>query len=163
MQSLVEWLPYLALPATVGSGLMAGLLFVFSNAVMRALTQLPPPAGLDAMQRINVAIVNPLFLTVFLGTTVLSFVIAVITAAVPDQGWLFGASLAYLIGVFGITMARNVPLNNTLAAVPAADAATRWPAYVAAWQRWNHLRTVAAVGATVAFAVGLIDWGARFG
>ncbi len=69
MQSLVEWLPYLALPATVGSGLMAGLLFVFSNAIMRALTQLPPAAGLEAMQRINVAIVNPLFLTVFLGTT----------------------------------------------------------------------------------------------
>lgn len=163
MQSLLEWLPYLALVATVGSGVMAGLLFAFSNVMMRALAQLPPPTGLEAMQRINVAIVNPLFLTIFLGTALVSAVIAAITAVVPDQGWLFGASLAYLFGVFGVTMARNVPLNNALAATPGADAATRWPAYVTVWQRWNHLRTVAAIGATVAFAIGLLDWGARFG
>lgn len=130
---------------------------------MRALAQLPPAAGLDAMQRINVSIVNPLFLVVFLGTTLLSLVIAVITAAVPDQGWLFGASLSYLVGVFGVTMARHVPLNNALAAASERDGAARWPAYVTVWRRWNHVRVVAAIGATAAFAVGLIDWGARFG
>jgi uncharacterized membrane protein len=163
MQSLLEWLPYLALVATVGCGVMAGLLFAFSNVVMRALAQLPPAAGLEAMQRINVAIVNPVFLTCFVGTTLVSAIIAAITAVVPDQGWLFGASLAYLVGVFGVTVARNVPLNNTLAAAPVADAATHWPAYVESWGRWNHVRTVAAVAATAAFAIGLFDWGARFG
>ena len=67
------------------------------------------------------------------------------------------------VGVLGVTVARNVPLNNTLAATPAADAATRWPAYVAAWGRWNYVRTGAALAATAAFAIGLLDWGARFG
>jgi uncharacterized membrane protein len=36
--------------AAVGSGLMAGLLFAFSNFVMKALTRLPPEQGMAAMQ-----------------------------------------------------------------------------------------------------------------
>ena len=45
--------------AAVGSGLMAGLLFAFSNFVMKALTRLPPEQGMAAMQLINVTIINP--------------------------------------------------------------------------------------------------------
>lgn len=163
MQSLVEWLPYLALAATVGSGVTAGLLVAFSHGVMRALAHLPAPAGLEAMQRINVAMVNAVVLTVFAGTTLVSAMIAVITAVVPDQGWLFGASLAYLVGVSGVTVTRHVPLNNALAATSHADAADRWPAFATAWRQWNHVRTVAAMAATLAYAIGLVDWGARFG
>jgi hypothetical protein len=41
--------------AALGCGIMAGLLFAFSSAVMPALKLLPAPEGTRAMQAINVA------------------------------------------------------------------------------------------------------------
>lgn len=60
----------LKLISALGSGLMAGVFFAFSTSVMKALDQLPPNESIAAMQSINVAIINPLFLSVFLGTAV---------------------------------------------------------------------------------------------
>ena len=54
----------------LGCGLIAGLFFAFSIAVMQALARLPAAGGIAAMQSINSAILNPLFLAVFLGTAV---------------------------------------------------------------------------------------------
>ena len=61
-----------------------------------------------------------------------------------------GAAL-YLVGVFGVTAAVNVPLNNRLEALDAAspEAALFWPGYVVRWTRWNHVRTVCALLASV--------------
>jgi uncharacterized membrane protein len=56
--------------SALGCGLMAGLFFAFSVSVMRALAALPSAAGLAAMQSINVAIINPMFLAAFFGTAV---------------------------------------------------------------------------------------------
>ncbi|RYG61928.1 hypothetical protein EON80_23575, partial [bacterium] len=61
----------LTVAAVCGCGLMAGLFFVFSVAVMRALGALPPEKGMAAMQSINVSILNPIFLIVFMGTALL--------------------------------------------------------------------------------------------
>jgi len=59
---------FLPLLTLLGCGLMAGLFFIFSVCIMKALGQLPPEKGIAAMQFINVVIVNPLFMLVFLGT-----------------------------------------------------------------------------------------------
>jgi uncharacterized membrane protein len=56
------------LVAALGCGLMAGLFFAFSVAVMKVLARLPSAEVIAAMQAINVAIINPVFLTVFFGT-----------------------------------------------------------------------------------------------
>ncbi len=64
----------LTLLAALGCGLMAGLFFAFSVCVMKALERLPSAAGITAMQSINVAIINPVFLAVFFGTAVGCFV-----------------------------------------------------------------------------------------
>jgi len=53
--------------AALGSGLMAGAFFAFSTFVMKALARLPAAAGIAAMQWINVAVINPLFLGVSSG------------------------------------------------------------------------------------------------
>jgi len=58
----------LALALCVGAGLIGGVFFGFSSFVMKALAQLPVPQGGAAMQRINVVLLNPLFLGVFVGT-----------------------------------------------------------------------------------------------
>jgi uncharacterized membrane protein len=58
----------LILICAIGCGLIAGVFFAFSVSVMIALRRISAPCGIAAMQAINVAIINPLFLGVFLGT-----------------------------------------------------------------------------------------------
>lgn len=164
MRSPSEWLPILSTIAAVGSGIMAGLFFAFSNSVMRALSDLPPASGMQAMQRINVVIVNPLFLLVFLGTGVACLAVAAIAVpapGAPGHAWFIAASLSYLVGVVGVTMMFNVPLNNGLERAAAQTADVVWPVYVTAWVRWNHVRAVMGVLATGGFAWGLFKVGNR--
>jgi uncharacterized membrane protein len=56
----------------LGAGLVAGVFFAFSSFVMKALAQLPAEQGVAAMQRINVVVLNPAFLGVFVGTAAIA-------------------------------------------------------------------------------------------
>jgi uncharacterized membrane protein len=58
----------LTLVSALGCGLVAGVFFAFSSFVMNALARLPAAQGIAAMQSINVVVINPLFITAFLGT-----------------------------------------------------------------------------------------------
>ncbi|MEL7319718.1 MAG: anthrone oxygenase family protein, partial [Pseudomonadota bacterium] len=51
----------------------------------------------------------------------------------------------YVIGMFGVTLVGNVPLNNRLDAVDPAsqEGAAMWREYLARWTPLNHARTVA--------------------
>ncbi len=53
----------LAAVAAVGAATIGGVFFAFSTFVMRALRDLEPRQGLTAMQAINRAAPNPLFMT----------------------------------------------------------------------------------------------------
>ena len=50
----------------LGSGLVAGIFFAFSNFVMKALGCVPPAQGIAAMQSINAVVLNRWFFAVFL-------------------------------------------------------------------------------------------------
>lgn len=153
-------LTILSILVCVGAGLIAGVFFAFSSFVMKALAGLPAAEGIAAMQRINVVVLNPLFLGVFVGTAVLA-AMCVIAGFFP---WgtarsllLLTAGLAYLLGSFGVTAACNVPRNKRLA-VMAADsvrAGEYWPVYVREWLRWNHVRTAASVASSASAALAL--------
>jgi len=148
--------------AAVGAAIMAGLLFAFSNFVMTSLSRLPAASGMEAMQYINVDIVNPVFLVVFVGTSALSLIIliaAVTTPPVPPRTWLVLAAGLYLLGVIGVTAVFNIPLNNSIANLPAAAADTAWPAYVQVWLRWNHVRSFAAVCSVACYAISAYQLG----
>jgi uncharacterized membrane protein len=140
--------------ATVGCGLMGGLLFAFSNFVMRALSQQPPEGGIRTMQAINAYILNPLFLVMFLGTALATSILtvtAILRLASPGMPLLLAGCCLYLIGTFGVTLVFNVPLNNRLAVQDprTAEAAQFWLTYVSRWMTWNHVRTIASLLATV--------------
>ena len=154
--------PYLAIltaVALLGSALIAGVFFAFSNFVMKALTDLPAAAGAQAMRRINITVLNPGFLLAFLGTAALcALLVAVAALAEPhsSRAWLLVGGLAYLLGTFGVTVLGNVPLNNLLARAPSAEAAADlWPLYVKRWLIWNHVRAVLSMASAGAFAVAL--------
>ena len=151
-------------PITLGAvltcGLVAGLLFAFSNFVMRALGSIRASAGIAAMQAINVEVQNPVFFTVFFGAAVLSIVLACFALARwhhSSSVWLLTGATLYLTGGIVVTVLRNVPLNNALATVAASspEAIALWRDYFAKWNRWNHVRTLATLLATAAFAIAL--------
>lgn len=146
--------------AALGSGLMAGLFFAFSTSVMSALGRISPPAGIAAMQSINVTILNPVFFAVFFGTALLS-VVSIVGALAGRSDMstvaLLAGSVLYLAGCMAVTMVFNVPLNNALAAVAAdsAEATALWSRYLAEWVPWNHVRTVACLASCAAFIQAL--------
>jgi len=144
--------------AITGAGVVTGLLFAFSNFVMRALATLPDDKGMFVMQRVNETILNPVFLVLFLGTPILCVMIvfqSVLQPGSPDSLFLLTGALSYLIGPFGITVLFNVPLNNKLAEAELSVASEVWPVYQKQWQRWNHVRTCIGVVSIILLAIGL--------
>jgi uncharacterized membrane protein len=134
--------------------------FAFSTFVMTALRRLPAAQGIAAMQAINLAVINPAFLGVFLGTAAACAVLGIIAVmrwSQPGAAYLLGGAALYLIGTFLVTMLFNVPLNNVLATIAPgdADAARGWDDYVRRWTMWNHLRALAATVAMVLFVASL--------
>ncbi len=152
-------LPVVTLLGVVGCGLVAGLFFAFSTSVMPGLRRLPPAEGAAAMQQMNRAILNPLFLAVFLGTGLVCLLLAVGApfSGRPGTVWIVIGGLLYLAGNIGLTTVVNVPMNNRLdAADPlSAEGASIWADYLARWTAWNHVRALACVAATAALTVGL--------
>ncbi|WP_405738003.1 DUF1772 domain-containing protein [Streptomyces sp. NBC_00028] len=154
--------PYfvLAVLGVLGTGLVAGVFCAFSTFVMRGLAALPPAQGVAAMKAINVTALRPAFMLVFLGSAVLSTVLAVVTfVLLPDDGTvglLLGSAL-YLVGSFGVTMVANVPRNEALMKLDPGtpEAAAYWPTYVREWTMWNHVRMIASGAATVAYVLAL--------
>ncbi|MBL8046336.1 MAG: DUF1772 domain-containing protein [Anaerolineales bacterium] len=151
----------LTLPLVIiGCGLMAGIFFTFSNFAIPALNQAKPANAVSVMQAINLTIVNPLFLLIFLGTPLASGILIISALAnwqTPQSGWVVAGSLIYLLGCLGVTVAFNIPLNNQLAqvSVQPAEAEAAWRNYAVGWTRWNHIRTISAVLALVLFTLAL--------
>ncbi len=151
---------YVTLFAAVGSGLIGGLLFAFSNFVMKALGRQPTESGVQSMQAINVDIVNPLFLLAFFGTALaalLSAILALRQIAMLGAVFQLVGSVIYLVGVLGATMLGNVPMNNRLARTNARaqDVTDLWQRYQRDWVRWNHVRSAAALISCVLFVLAL--------
>jgi uncharacterized membrane protein len=150
----------LALSVCVGAGVVGGVFFAFSSFVLPALGELPPAQGIAAMQRINVVVLNPVFLGVFIGTAVLSLLLAGVSIArwrVPGSPLLLGSAALYLAGAFGVTVAFNVPRNERLATVDAssAEGASGWAVYLREWALWNRVRMLASVAAAAAAGLAL--------
>lgn len=139
---------------TIIVALIAGLFYAYSVSVVGGLGKLPDTEYLRAMQSINRAILNPLFLGCFMGALFLlplSTWMAYRQAVLQPGFWfLLVALIAYAAGVFGVTMLGNVPMNNVLdklditGSTPEVIRAQR-SAFEARWNTLNHVRTVFAI------------------
>ena len=150
----------LILLSALGSALMAGMFFTFSNFVMTALGRMKPSEGIVAMQFINIVILNPLFYVLFMGTALLSLALplSIIWRDVhPNEIYIVGGSLFYLLGVMVVTIVRNVPMNNALDAVKAEsnEGIQLWEQYLVDWTRWNHVRSITSFLGTLCFILAL--------
>ena len=157
---LDRYLFILTFTTALGCGLIAGVFFAFSTFVMTALARRPPAEGIVAMQSINITVINPWFMTAFVGTAVACLLLVVSSLLrwnQPGAVYLLVGSLLYLVGTFGVTMVCNVPLNDALAIVKpeSTDGANLWASYLTNWTLWNHIRTAAALAAAALLTIAL--------
>jgi uncharacterized membrane protein len=139
----------------IATGLMAGLWYGWTVSVIPGTRRVADANYVDTMQQINRAIINPAFIIPFMGVPLLLGVAAFVQFRSGDarRGWLLvGAAGTYVIGVLGVTVGGNVPLNDALDAfdLPGSnDQAidTRRHSYETPWNRWHYLRTAANAGA----------------
>lgn len=141
-------------------GLMAGLYFAFSAFVMAAFASIERAAGVAAMNAINRVILRSAFMPIFLGSSLAGAALAVIGVlqrGTPGAMEMAVGGAVYVVGMTGVTMAANVPLNNALAATdPTREAdAPVWDGYLIRWTRWNHVRTLASTAALVLFILAI--------
>lgn len=134
-------------------GLIAGLLFGYACSVNIGLKSLANSEYLKAMQSINSAIQNPYFLTVFL---CLLFILPVTSflkyKEMTNTSFYFilMATVIYFVGVFGVTIFCNVPLNEQLAKFDISTAtnneiATMRQTFENSWNSYHSIRTFASI------------------
>lgn len=120
------------------NGVTAGIYIAFLVAFMPALHGQPDDVYARVMNRLNVVIVNPVFLALFLGAPLLALILL---------GWhrnpltITAACLA--VAAVIITFAANLPLNDALANGGAVSA------FEKPWLIFHTLRTLTATGAFV--------------
>jgi len=110
--------------ALIGSALISGVFFAFSSFIMKALARRPALEGIAAMKSINIVVINPVFLGLFMGTTLICLILLVISITkwqMPAAAYFLVGSLFYIVGTFLVTGLGNVPLNNQLDAVKEND------------------------------------------
>ncbi len=151
--------------AALGCGLAAGVFFAFSSFVMQGLKDLPAADGIKAMNAINNAAKKPSLMILLFGTALLclAMIVAVLwlegLPARADADLVIGplgGSVVYLVGAMLVTVVRNVPLNNALAAANSVDGPEIWNAYLRDWVKWNHVRTVACTLACALLMAALV-------
>lgn len=151
--------------AALGCGLAAGVFFAFSTFVMQGLRDLPAAEGITAMNAINSAAKKPSLMILLFGTALLclAMIVAVLwlegLPARADADLVIGplgGSVVYLVGAMLVTVVRNVPLNNALAAANSVDGPEIWNAYLRDWVKWNHVRTVACTLACALLMAALV-------
>ena len=139
-------------------GVMAGVFFTFSNSIMPALARSDDRTFVEAMQKINVVIVNGRFLLFFIGALIVAGIAAALHLTAGTRRalpWLLVAFALYL-AVIIITGAVNIPLNNQLNAAGLTNASAAREAFETVWIRWNLVRTILSLGAFIAALGGLI-------
>lgn len=146
--------------AAIGCGLIAGVYFAFSTFIMTSFARIAPAAGVAAMNAINLDIVKSVFMPVFFGTTLAAAILAGLAFfrwGAPGSMAVLAGGVIYVVGMLGVTLIFNVPLNDALATVDpsSAEGASLWARYARDWTFWNHVRLIASIVASVLFTVGL--------
>ncbi len=143
----------LLLVAIVNTGLIGGLMFGWTVSVIPGLRQVGDRTYVSTMQHVNREIINPGFTIPFIIPPLVVGLAALLQFRAGDarRGWLLAsAALVYLVGLLGVTIGGNIPLNNALDAFDlSAESEPRLRdrrfSYEGPWNRWHYVRTVASV------------------
>jgi uncharacterized membrane protein len=143
----------------IACAIVGGVFLAFSDFIMRSLAKSAATAGIEAMQIINREVYHSLFMVLLLGMSGLSVLIlggALVFLNGPTQGAAIVGALIYIVGVLGVTLTFNVPMNKRLDVLNFASdhAATYWKdVFLPNWTFWNWVRGVAAMAVAPCFLV----------
>lgn len=139
-----------------------GVYFTYSNSVVPGLDKADPEKAVEAMRKMNIAIINPTFLATFIGPVVTSAVTGFLLLGLDEDtsAYLYlAAAVIYLVGGHVITGRINIPLNNALENSTSTDWQQRWADFSPRWRRWNTVRTLSSGVALVLCGIGFYLWG----
>ncbi|MCE7998240.1 MAG: DUF1772 domain-containing protein [Rhodobiaceae bacterium] len=157
------WLLLVYEISLISCALVAGVFLTFSDFVMRSLNGARTSAGVEVMQGINREVFKTIFMVLLIGMWALSAALGVAAyfGALGSGGAsIFWAAIIYSVGVAGVTLVFNVPMNNRLEAkdYEGPDAAAYWTeVYYPRWTFWNWVRGVAAAVAAVFYLTACLQ------
>lgn len=134
--------------AAASLGVMAGFFFAFSTPTMPGLAAVDASVFIPAMQQINVAVRNGLFMAAFAGP----LLFCALSVMFNQQRFLWFAALALYGAAVGITAEVNVPINKVLALWSPMDPPEGWAETRDTWIQANHTRGAATF---LAFLIAL--------
>mmetsp|Transcript_19048 Transcript_19048/g.26810 ORF Transcript_19048/g.26810 Transcript_19048/m.26810 type:complete len:206 (+) Transcript_19048:210-827(+) len=151
------------LASVVLNSMAAGIIFIFSNTVMPSLATLDADVGINIMNKINVVIVNPLFIVAFFGGLISAYPTRVMMKnpdaySKPARFYALASTLIFFFGEFMVTVTQNVPRNNALLAVdPDSDEGVEYwqNNFLKGWVAWNTARGFFATVSAVLGALSL--------
>ena len=145
--------------AVIAMGLLAGLIYAFSIAVMPGLTAADDRTLVDAMQQMAD---NPAFPLTFLVAPALAAVAlyqAHRSGSPKTAGWIVAGLALYTLTAV-VTFAIHIPLNEDLvqAGDPdrIADIAAVRDDFATPWVAWNIVRTLTSTAAFACLAWALV-------
>lgn len=153
------WFFLLCQFSVIACAVVAGVFLTFSDFVMRSLDGAETAAGVEVMQVINREVFLTVFMVLLIGMSALSpFLIGYAytnLSGAPATMIMIGGAI-YLVGVFGVTVFFNVPMNVHLDGIDhtGTEAASYWAAtYFPDWTFWNHVRTCGSAASAICYLV----------
>lgn len=146
------------------ASLVAGLFYGYQCSVNNGLGALSAKEYLAGFQSINRHIINPTFMLSFMGSLIV-LPIATYLSFKSGSGLIFPcvltATILYVVGVFGVTIFYNVPLNEMLDRFDLQNATetqlqTMRESFEISWNRWHVIRTMASVACVISLIIPLI-------
>jgi uncharacterized membrane protein len=144
------------------TGLLAGLFYGYNCSVIKGLGNLQDGAYLQSFQSINKVIQNPYFFISFMGSLLVLLIATWLSYKNSSSATfylLLSATLIYLVGVFGVTIFSNVPLNDQLAKFSISTSTTNEiaemrKAFEKPWNAYHSIRTIAAL---ISFTLAILS------
>jgi len=146
------------------TGLLAGLFFGFQCSIINGLGALGNKEYLLSFQSINKVIQNPIFFISFMGTVIVLPITCYLNYKIGGSDlfpYILSSTIIYIIAVFGITIACNVPLNELLDGFNIQSASDSQIQdmrlqFEAGWNKWHLIRTIASIASFTALIIPLI-------
>ena len=140
---------------------MSGFFYDCSISVTLGLAKINDVSYLQAFHSMNRAILNPLFFVVFFGLVILMLVLSYLSfqTSINNQFWyVILATILYFVGVMGVTIIGNVPLNNALEALQIESMTPEQmdefrKGFESKWNRLNIIRTISSTLAFLLLAI----------
>lgn len=148
--------------AVLLTGLLAGLFYGYDCSVTSGLVNLSDSCYLQSFQSINKAIQNPYFFFSFMGSLLVLPVASWLSYSsnnLVSFYMLLLATILYFIGVFGVTIFGNVPLNEQLANFPISTSSeTEISAMRKIFEKpWNYYHSIRTIASILAFGLTIFS------